>query len=59
MNPNEKGLLYYGTSRKQMKVLDQEGIENPMVREEQYISVCISGYKGILPCRHPEIKKMS
>ena len=59
INPNEKGLLYYGTSMEQMLKLDQEGIDKPMVRQEQYISVSVSGYEGILPCEHPELKGMA
>lgn len=42
-----------------MALLDQECINKPLRREEQYISVSISGYVGVLLCEHIELKSMA
>lgn len=45
---NEIGMIYYGTKVENLKMI-LGGITKPLERNEQYISVSISGYKGIIP----------
>jgi hypothetical protein len=59
INPNECGLMYYGTDISYLCELDNVGMNKPRHREEQYISVCISGYKGMVKCDYPDLKEMA
>lgn len=59
INPNESGLIYYGTDISYLAELDNVGMNKPRHRDEQYISVCISGYRGLVKCDHPDLKEMA
>jgi hypothetical protein len=59
INPNESGLIYYGTDIKYLEELDNVGLDKPRHRDEQYISVCISGYRGLVKCDYPDLKEMA
>jgi len=52
---NEAGTIYFGTKFENInKVL--LGLSSPIERDEKYISVSVSGYKGLLPLTvHEEI----
>jgi len=54
-DPNEKGIIYYGTDYQYIFDLDKSGLKSPRHRDEQFISVSISGYKGKTKCEHPEL----
>jgi len=59
INPNDEGIIYYGTDFEYLDDLDKNGLNKPRKRNEQYISVSISGYKGKIKCEHPELKEMA
>jgi len=59
INPNEEGIIYYGTDFEYLNDIDKNGLIKPHKRDEQYISVSISGYKGKVRCEHPELKEMA
>jgi len=59
INPNEEGIIYYGTGFEYLNDIDKNGLTKPRKRDEQYISVSISGYKGKIRCEHPELKEMA
>jgi len=59
INPNEEGIIYYGTDFQYINDLDKNGLTKPRKRDEQYISVSISGYKGKIKCEHPELREMA
>jgi len=54
-DPNKKGTIYYGTEYKYIIDLDRSGLESPRHRDEQYISISISGYESKSKCEHPEL----
>jgi hypothetical protein len=57
--PNKKGLIYYGTDYQYINDLDQFGLKSPRHRDEQFISVSISGYESKIKCEHPELKEFA
>lgn len=59
INPNQIGMIYYGTNICYLEEIDYCGIEKPRFRDEQYLSVSISGYRGFIPCKHPELQEMA
>lgn len=59
IDPNQKGLIYYGTDIKYIYDLDKNGLDKPRVRDEQYISVSISGYASAVPCNHDDLKELA
>ncbi|QUI23111.1 hypothetical protein HZI73_12800 [Vallitalea pronyensis] len=59
MHVNDRGTIYYGTDIKYIEELDKEGLTKPRCRDEQYISVSISGYKSAIPITHPELIDMA
>lgn len=59
INPNQKGLIYYGTDIKYLENLDKNGLDRPRVRDEQYISVSISGYASEVPCDHEDLRELA
>jgi len=56
-DPNKKGTIYYGTDYKYIYELDKLGLKSPRHRDEQFISVSISGYESKTKCEHPELKE--
>ena len=54
-DPNEKGIIYYGTDYQYIYDLDKSGLKSPRHRDEQFISVSISGYESKSKCEHPEL----
>lgn len=59
MNPNDTGLIYYGTDYQYILDLDKMGLQSPRHRNEQYISVSISGYESKNKCEHPELQEFA
>jgi len=59
LDPNTKGLIYYGTDYKYINDLDQFGLKSPRHRDEQFISVSISGYESKTKCEHPELREFA
>lgn len=59
INPNKSGLIYYGTDLCYIEEIDKNGVSKPRYRNEQFISVSISGYQGIIACTHPELIDMA
>lgn len=55
---NEKGTIYYGTSIEHIKELDKKGLDKPRERNEQYISVSISGYTSAVEIMHEDLEGM-
>jgi len=55
IDPNEKGIIYYGTDYQYIYDLDKSGLKSPRHRDEQFISVSISGYESKAKCEHPEL----
>lgn len=45
------GTIFYGTNIDNIYCLDSKGIEKPFIRNEHYISVSCSNYKGYLSCK--------
>lgn len=58
-NPDKLGTIYYGTDIQYLEEIDYYGMDKPRFRKEQYISISISGYKGILPCAHNELNQLA
>jgi len=58
-DPNRKGIIYYGTDYQYTYDLDKSGLKSPRHRDEQFISVSISGYEGKTKCDHPELKEFA
>jgi hypothetical protein len=58
-DPNQKGTIYYGTDYQYIYDLDKSGLKSPRHRDEQFISVSISGYEGREKCEHPELKEFA
>jgi len=58
-DPNKKGSIYYGTDNKYINELDQFGLTSPRHRDEQYISISISGYESKSKCEHPELLEIA
>jgi len=54
-DPNGKGVIYYGTDYQYIYDLDKSGLKSPRHRDEQFISVSISGYMSKVKCEHPEL----
>jgi len=54
-DPNKKGTIYYGTDYQYIYELDKLGLKSPRHRDEQFISISISGYEGKVKCEHPEL----
>lgn len=59
INPNLKGTIYYGTDIKYIEDIDKNGMDKPRLRNEQYISVSISGYESEVQCNHPELEELA
>lgn len=59
IDPNSCNMIYYGTDLNYIEDIDNNGLYKSRYREEQYISISISGYKGKLPCEHPELVGMA
>jgi hypothetical protein len=59
IDPNKKSTIYYGTDYQYIYDLDKEGLKSPRHRDEQFISVSISGYEGKTKCEHPELKEFA
>lgn len=59
INPNLKGTIYYGTDIKYIEDIDKNGMSKPRLRNEQYISVSISGYESKIQCNHPELEELA
>jgi len=57
--PNRNGTIYYGTDYQYIYDLDKFGLKSPRHRDEQFISVSISGYKSKIKCEHPELKEFA
>jgi len=58
-DPNKKGLIYYGTDYQYIEDLDKNGLKSPRHKDEQFISISISGYESKSKCEHPELKEFS
>jgi len=58
-DPNKKGVIYYGTDYQYIYDFDKSGLKSPRHRDEQFISVSISGYEGKTKCDHPELKEFA
>ncbi|MCT4687008.1 hypothetical protein [Vallitalea sp.] len=58
MNVNDKGIIYYGTDIKYIEELDKVGLMKPRKRDEQFISVSISGYESVIEIGHPDLVEM-
>jgi hypothetical protein len=58
-NPNKKGLIYYGTDYKYIEDLDKNILSNPRHREEQFISISISGYESSSKCEYPDLQEFA
>ena len=58
-DPNKKGVIYYGTDYQYIHDLDKLGLKSPRHRDEQFISISISGYEGKIKCEHPELKEFA
>jgi len=58
-DPNKKGIIYYGTDYQYIYELDKFGLKSPRHKDEQFISVSISGYKSKNKCEHPELKEFA
>ena len=58
-DPNWKGLIYYGTDYKYIEDLDKNGLKKPRHKDEQFISICISGYESKSKCEHAELKEFA
>lgn len=58
-NLDKLGTIYYGTDIQYLEEIDYYGMDKPKFRKEQYISISISGYKGILPCAHNELNQLA
>ena len=58
-DPNAKGVIYYGTDYKYINDLDQFGLKSPRHRDEQFISISISGYESKLKCEHTELTEIA
>jgi hypothetical protein len=58
-DPNQKGAIYYGTDYQYIYDLDKLGLKSPRHRDEQFISISISGYDGVQKCEHPELKEFA
>jgi len=56
-DPNKKGIVYYGTDYQYINDLDKLGLKSPRHRDEQFISVSISGYESKTKCEHPDLKE--
>jgi hypothetical protein len=56
-DPNKKGIIYYGTDYQYIYELDNSGLKSPQHRDEQFISVSISGYESKIKCEHPDLKE--
>jgi len=54
-DPNKKGVIYYGTDYQYIYYLDKSGLKSPRYRNEQFISVSISGYESKTKCEHPDL----
>ena len=54
-DPNRKDIIYYGTDYQYIYDLDKFGLQAPRHRNEQFISVSISGYESKTKCEHPEL----
>jgi len=54
-DPDKKGTIYYGTEYQYIYDLDKSGLKSPRHRDEQFISVSISGYESKAKCEHPEL----
>jgi len=59
MNVNEAGTIYYGTDIKYIKELDKKGISKPRHRQEEFLSVSISGYTSAIEIGHPDLLEMA
>jgi len=57
INPNKKDMIYYGTDYQYIYDLDKFGLKSPRHRDEQFISVSISGYESKTKCDHSELKE--
>jgi hypothetical protein len=58
-DPNQKGAIYSGTDYQYIYDLDKLGLKSPRHRDEQFISISISGYGGVQKCEHPELKEFA
>jgi len=58
-DPNKKGVIYYGTDYQYIYELDKFGLKSPRHKNEQFISVSISGYESKTKCEHPELKEFA
>jgi hypothetical protein len=60
IDPNAKGMIYYGTDYQYIYELDKSGQKSPRYRDEQFISVSISGYESKTKCDgHPDLKEFA
>jgi len=57
MNINAENTIYYGTSIEYIYELDSIGMTKPRYRNEQHISVCISGYASKYELGHEDLKE--
>jgi uncharacterized protein YaaQ len=58
-DPNQNGTSYYGSDYQYIYNLDKSGLKSPRYRDEQYISVSVSGYEGRKKCEHQELKEFA
>jgi hypothetical protein len=58
-DPNKKGIIYYGTDYQYIYELDKSGLKTPRHRNEQFISVSISGYESKTKIEHPDLKEFA
>jgi len=58
-DPNKKGVIYYGTDYQYIYDLDKFGLKSPRHRNEQFISVSISGYESKAKCEHPDLMEFA
>ena len=57
---NSEGTIYFGTKVENINTLNDKGLNKPFTRNEKFISVSVSGYKGELPVScHDELSFLS
>lgn len=56
---NDRGTIYYGTSIEHLEDIDKNGLSKPRHRQEQYISVSVSGYESPIEILHNDLKEMA
>ncbi len=59
MNIHKKDTIYYGTGIEFIEEIDKFGVTRPRHRNEQYISVTVSGYESKHDLTHDDLKEFA